>query len=117
MLNIWEKVLGSLRIAVMMLIVQKEMTMFGMGTGFETFGFLAVMVTLLLNFFGWKLYFCEQQSVGIILTFFVVMPPFYYTFIGLWPRNWPLLALGISFLLCISHISTAILKLEISYNP
>ena len=93
-LNICEKALGCLCIAVMLLIVHKNMAVFGFGSGFEKFGFAAALSVLLLNFFGWGLYFSGHQSAGIILIFLVVMPPLYYTFIGLWRRNWVLLLMG-----------------------
>ena len=93
-LNICEKALGSLCIAVMLFIVQKNMVLFEFGNGFEKFGFLAALSVLLLNFFGWGLYFSGHQSAEIILIFLVVMPPLYYAFIGLWRRNWLLLLMG-----------------------
>ena len=96
-LNICEKALGSLCIAAMMLIVQKNMTLFDFGNGSQKFGFVAALSVLVLNFFGWGLYFSGYQSAGIILTFLVVMPPLYYTFIGLWRRNWVLLVIGCLF--------------------
>ena len=93
-LNICEKVLGSLCIAIMLFIVQKNMVFFELGNGSQKFGFAAALSVLLLNFFGWGLYFSGHQSAGIILTFLVVMPPLYYAFIGLWRRNWLLLFMG-----------------------
>ena len=93
-LNICEKILGSLCIAVMVLIVQKNMTAFDMGNGFQKFGFVAAILVLALNFLGWGLYFSGHQSASIILTFLVAMPPLYYAFIGLWRRNWVLLFIG-----------------------
>ena len=93
-LNICEKILGALCIAVMMLIVQKNKPFFECGTGFERFGFAAALSALLLNFFGWGLYFGGHQSAKIILIFLAAMPPLYYTFIGLWRRNWVLLFVG-----------------------
>ena len=93
-LNICEKILGSLCIAVMMLIVQKNKPFFEYGNGFERFGFVAALSVLFLNFFGWGLYFSGHQSAKIILIFLVLMPPLYYTFIGLWRRNWVLLFSG-----------------------
>ena len=96
-LNICEKVLGSLCIAVMLLIAQKDMTVFDFGNGFQKFGFFAALTVLAFNFFGWGLYFRGHQSAGIILFFLVVMPPLYYAFIGLWRRNWALLFIGLLF--------------------
>ena len=93
-LNICENTLGALCIAVMMLIVQKNKPFFECGNGFERFGFAAAVSVLALNFFGWGIYFSGHQSAKIILIFLVVMPPLYYTFIGLWRRNWVLLFIG-----------------------
>ena len=93
-LNICEKTLGVLCIAVMILIVQKDKPFFEYGNGFERFGFVAAVSVLVLNFFGWGIYFSGHQSATIILIFLVVMPPLYYTFIGLWRRNWLLLSIG-----------------------
>ena len=53
---------------------------------------------LLLNFFGWGLYFGGNQSVFVMMLFIVVMPPLYYVAIGLWRRNVLLTAVGVVFL-------------------
>lgn len=96
-LDIAEKALGSLCIAIMTFIVQENASLFSIGSGISRIGFIAAIVVLLLNFFGWGLYFHGYQSLGIMMFFIVVLPPLYYICIGLWRENWPLLAAGALF--------------------
>lgn len=96
-LDIAEKTLGSLCIAIMTFIVQENVSLFSIGSGISKIGFTAAIVVLLLNFFGWGLYFYGFQSLGIIMFFLVALPPLYYICIGLWRENWPLLAAGALF--------------------
>ena len=83
-LDILEKILGSLCIALMVFIVNKA--------------FISMIVVLLLNFIGWGLYFKGYQSIGIMMFFIVFLPPLYYIFIGIWRQNWILVYTGIAFL-------------------
>ena len=92
-----EKILGSLCIAVMTCIVQENASFFRIGSGVSKIGFIAATVVLLLNYFGWGLYFYGYQSFGIMMFFIVALPPAYYVCIGLWRGNWPLLAIGVLF--------------------
>jgi len=96
-LDILEKVLGSLCIAVMVFIVNKNSVLFSTGTGLSRLGFVMAMIVLLFNFVGWGIYFSGNQSVMIIMLFLVVLPPMYYIFIGLWRENWTLLVIGLLF--------------------
>lgn len=96
-LDICEKVLGSLCIALMTFVVQKNTPMFSMGSGICKVGFFSAIIVLLLNFVGWGLYFNGHQSLGIMMFFIVVLPPLYYACIGLWRKNWILLITGIAF--------------------
>lgn len=96
-LNICEKVLGSLCVAIMTFIIQEEVAFFRVGTGICRIGFVLAVFVLLLNFVGWGLYFGGHQSIGIMMFFIVLLPPLYYVFIGLWRENWILLITGILF--------------------
>lgn len=96
-LDLCEKLLGSLCIAFMTFLVQEEVSFFRVGSGVCRIGFFLAMIVLLLNFAGWGLYFGGHQSTGIMLFFIVLMPPLYYVFIGLWRENWLLLITGILF--------------------
>ncbi|MDE7243248.1 MAG: hypothetical protein K2O18_04625, partial [Oscillospiraceae bacterium] len=51
-LDICEKILGSLCIAVMTFIVQKDARLFSIGTGFQKIGFIAAVAVLVLNYAG-----------------------------------------------------------------
>lgn len=96
-LNICEKVLGSLCVAIMTFIIQEEVAFFRVGTGICRIGFVLAVFVLLLNFVGWGLYFGGHQSIGIMMFFIVLLPPLYYVFIGLWRENRILLITGILF--------------------
>lgn len=96
-LNICEKVLGILCILAMCFIVKENMKVFDIGSGISRIGFILTILILLTNYFKWMLYFIGYQSFWIMLIFIVILPPLYYTAIGLWRGNWFLLALGVSF--------------------
>lgn len=93
-----EKLLGSLCIALMLFVVQRDAVFFSAKPGREALFFWLAMGVLLLNFFGWALYFTGHQSLFVMLAFIVAMPPLYYVFIGLWRANTPLTLCGCMFL-------------------
>lgn len=97
-LDICEKVLGSLCIVLMTFIVHKNTGILDIGSGIAQIGFGFTILTLLLNYFGWWLYFNGHQSIGIMMFFIVVLPPLYYVCIGLWRQNWLLIFTGIIFM-------------------
>lgn len=97
-LNVCEKILGSLCIAFMTCIVCDEKKWFSIGSGKERLFFGIVFGILLLNFFGWFLYFTGHQSIFVMMFFIVLMPPLYYVFIGLWRSNIILTGTGCIFL-------------------
>lgn len=93
-LDIMEKILGSLCVAIMIFVIQESATLFRIGDGISKLGFISAIVALALNFFGWGLYFYGYQSLEIMLFFIVALPPLYYVCIGLWRGNWILLVMG-----------------------
>ena len=97
-LDVCEKILGSLCIALMVFIVHKDATLFSIADGREKLFFALAMVILFTNFFGWALYFTGHQSLFIMIFFIVVLPPLYYVAIGLWRQNVPLTVTGAVFL-------------------
>lgn len=97
-LDVCEKILGSLCIALMVFIVHKDATLFSIANGREKLFFTLAMVILLTNFFGWGLYFTGHQSILVMMLFIVLLPPLYYVTIGLWRQNVPLTATGTIFL-------------------
>lgn len=96
-LDISEKILGSLCIAIMTFVVQKEIHFFDIGDGICKVAFYLSILVLFLNFIGWGLYFTGQQSIGIMMFFIVILPPLYYALIGIWRKNWILLIVGLLF--------------------
>ena len=86
-LNTCEKILGSLCIALMTFVVCDEKKLFSIRDTHELLFFGISMGILLLNFFGWFLYFTGHQSIFVMMFFMVMMPPLYYVFIGLWSEN------------------------------
>ena len=98
-LNTCEKILGSLCIALMTFVVCDEKKLFSIRDTHELLFFGISMGILLLNFFGWFLYFTGHQSTFVMMFFIVMMPPLYYVFIGLWRSNVLLTVTGCMFLI------------------
>lgn len=97
LLDICEKVSGVLCIALMTFIVQGQVEFFHIGNGINRIGFISAVIVLLLNYFGWWLYFTGHQSIGIMMFFIVLLPPLYYVCIGIWRQNLILVVVGIIF--------------------
>lgn len=98
-LDICEKALGSLCIAFMIFVVNKNSNLFLPADGKEKIFFALSVTVLLLNFIGWGIYFCGRQSVFVMMLFIVIMPPLYYFFIGLWRKNILLTVTAVPFLI------------------
>ena len=98
-LEILEKVLGSLCIAFMLFIVNKDTNLFLPAEGKERIFFVLSVIVLLLNFVGWGIYFGGRQSIFVMMFFIVVMPPLFYFFIGLWRKNILLTVTAVPFLI------------------
>lgn len=98
-LDMFEKILGSLCIAFMIFIVNKNSNLFLPADGKEKIFFALSVTVLLLNFIGWGIYFCGRQSVFVMMLFIVIMPPLYYFFIGLWRKNILLTVTAVPFLI------------------
>ena len=98
-LDMFEKILGSLCIAFMIFIVNKNSNLFLPADGKEKIFFALSVTVLLLNFIGWGIYFSGHQSVFVMMFFIVIMPPLYYFFIGLWRKNILLTVTAVPFLI------------------
>ena len=98
MLDACEKISGSLCIALMVFVVHRNATFFSVSDGREKLLFTLTVAILLINFFGWVLYFTGHQSLFVMMLFIVAMPPLYYIAIGLWRLNIPLAVTGAIFL-------------------
>ncbi len=81
-LDLWEKILGSLCIALMIFVVHKDAVLFSVAGGRERLFFLLTVILLLTNYFGWALY---------------TIPPLFYVAISLWRQNIPLTVTGLIF--------------------
>lgn len=105
-LDICEKVLGSSCIALMMFVVHNDARFFSVTAGKERLFFCIAAGILLLNYFGWFLYFTGHQSVAVMLIFIVALPPLLYLFVGLWRKNTVLaITAGIFLIVHIVHVS------------
>ena len=111
-LNTCEKILGSLCIALMTFVVCDEKKLFSIRDTHELLFFGIFMGILLLNFFGWFLYFTGHQSTFVMMFFIVMMPPLYYVFIGLWRSHVLLTITGCIFL--IVHFTHVLGNLKMS---
>lgn len=98
-LDAFEKALGSLCIAFMLFIVNKDSNLFLPANGKEKIFFALSVAVLLLNFIGWGIYFSGCQSVFVMMFFIVLLPPLYYFFIGLWRKNILLTVTAVPFLI------------------
>lgn len=98
-LDMFEKILGSLCIAFMIFIVNKNSNLFLPADGKEKIFFALSVTVLLLNFIGWGIYFSGRQSVFVMMLFIVIMPPLYYFFIGIWRKNILLTVTAVPFLI------------------
>lgn len=98
-LDMFEKILGSLCIAFMIFIVNKNSNLFLPADGKEKIFFALSVTVLLLNFIGWGIYFSGRQSVFVMMFFIVIMPPLYYFFVGLWRKNILLTITAVPFLI------------------
>ncbi len=97
-LDICEKFLGSLCIALMVFVIHKNAMAFSVEKGREKLFFALAMGILFANYFGWMLYFTGHQSTFVMMLFIATMPPLYYVTIGLWRQNTPLAVTGAVFL-------------------
>lgn len=93
-----EKILGTVCIALMMFVIHENADFFSLRTGREQLFFGLAVAVLLLNFFGWALYFTGRQSLLVMMLFIVALPPLFYVLVGLWRSNIPLAFTGSVFL-------------------
>ena len=98
-LNALEKVLGVSCIVTMLFLVRGDAKWFSLGTAMEKRFFCVAVLAIIAYFTGWFFYFNGFQSFALMLGLLVAMPPIYYTFIGLWRKNYALTAFGSMFLL------------------
>ena len=93
-----ERILGTVCIALMMFVIHENADFFSLRTGREQLFFGLAVAVLLLNFFGWALYFTGRQSLFVMMLFIVALPPLFYVLVGLWRSNIPLVFTGSVFL-------------------
>ena len=96
-IDICQNILGVLCVVAMVLIVNKDNQLFAVKTKSEIIFFSLAVGVIALNFLGWILYFCGLQSVVVMIIFLFAMPPLYYLFIGLWRKNYFMVALSSMF--------------------
>ena len=102
-LNIIEKIAGISTVIAMIFIVNPNAKRFPLDSIKERI-YLLLSVLLLLGYYvGWVLYFNGYQSLCLVLIMLVGFVPLYYTFIGLWRKNYILVCVGILFLF--AHIA------------
>jgi len=79
-LDVCEKILGSLCVVFLTFIVHCEAKFFSVRSGKELFYFCIIIGVLLLNFFGWSLYFTGHQSI-LVMLFYLVEPLCYSSYL------------------------------------
>jgi hypothetical protein len=102
LLNMSEKILGVSCILTLLFLVREDANRFSLSTLKEKVYFGIAMAAIAGYFIGWVFYFGGHQTLPLIICSLVAMPPIYYSFIGLWRKNYPLAAIGAMFL--IAHI-------------
>ena len=102
-LNVIEKAFGISCIIILLFLVRIDSRWFSLDSLKEKIFFSIAIIVLIGYFAGWILYYRGFQSLPLILVTLVALPPIYYTFIGLWRKNYVLSILGGLFL--IAHIS------------
>lgn len=102
-LNTIEKVLGVSCIVTMLLLVRSDAKWFSLNTRKEKAFFCIVLAALAGYYIGWIFYFSGFQGLPLILFVLVALPPIYYSFIGLWRKNYALVVLGSMFL--VTHMA------------
>ncbi len=108
-LNVCEKILGVLCVVAMILIVHKDNKWFSIRTKNEKIFFFTALAIILLNFIGWILYFCGIQTIATIMFFIFALPPMFYVFIGLWRKNYFLIAIACLFF--VAHLTNGLFNL------
>ena len=102
-LNTVEKILGVSCVVVMIFLVRDDAKWFSLDTLHGRVFFFLAMAAIIIYFIGWIFYFNGVQNLPLLLGILVTMPPIYYSFIGLWRKNYVLAVLGGVFL--IAHMS------------
>lgn len=108
-LDVCEKIFGVLCIVTMIFVVNKESSLFAVKSKNEIAFFAVAVGIIALNFVGWTLYFCGLQSVTIMIIFLFALPPLYYLFVGLWRKNYFLVAVSSAFFAI--HLANAFVNL------
>ena len=96
-LNIFEKIVGISTVIAMIFIVNSDVKGFFDSVKEKIFFVMSIML-LLGYYIGWIFYFNGYQELPLVLIVLAGFVPLYYTFIGLWRKNYILLPLGILFL-------------------
>ena len=97
-LNILEKIAGVSTVIAMIFIINQDTSSFPFDSLKEKLSFLLIIILLLGYYIGWIFYFNGHQGLLLVITMLVALPPLYYSFIGLWRKNYILVILGIIFL-------------------
>ena len=82
-----DQILALCCTASMLFVISSDYSRVGLNTPAEKKCFFAVLGTIMLNYFGWLLYFAGYQNPVLMMIFLVMLPPLYYFFIGLWRHN------------------------------
>lgn len=109
--GIIEKIAGSLSVAFLILIVNKNEKWFSLSNRKERLFFILALVMLAINFGGWIAYYNGYQTYALMLICLVGAVPLYYMFLGLWRKNYPLVIISILFL--IVHVAHVALNLSL----
>ena len=96
-LEILEKSLGISTIVSMVFIIDTNQKWFSLSSKKEKTLFFTSIALLFGYYIGWVFYFNGYQSLSLVLTLLVALPPLYYITLGLWRNNYITAILGILF--------------------
>jgi hypothetical protein len=97
-LDTFEKIIGISTIIAMIFIVNSDTKGFSLDSVKEKVFFFMSIILLLGYYIGWIFYFNMHQSLALVVIILAGFVPLYYSFIGLWRKNYILVFLGILFL-------------------
>lgn len=94
-----DRILEVLCVLLLLFLVSDRVSAVNIDSRRELVLFSIPILFLLLNYWGWLLYFIGRHSLPVILFFLAAMPPLYDVGIGIWRRNPALIGAGILFLI------------------
>ena len=88
---------GTLSMILLMLVVRDDVKLIPRETAKEKIFLFLMIIMILINFFGWTLYYMGHQYGWLIVISQFAVVPLYYLFFGLWKSNYLLVGTAVPF--------------------